>query len=98
MTTAGRELDGIREHYNMPRQLLPVAYWQDGYVDIVRPDVVLNKGSTTGDSVLAFIIDEPTIDIDYADQLEAAESRLTGSAAPTSAPRNPTDAGTRYPS
>jgi len=30
------ELPGYPEAHSMPRQKLPVAYWQNGYVDIVR--------------------------------------------------------------
>ena len=66
-------LDGIDEPYNLPRQALPLAYWQDGYIDISRPLVILEKKSTTGENILPFIIEEDTIDIDYPDEIEAAE-------------------------
>lgn len=35
-------LEGIEEPYNMPRQKLPLVYWQDGYVDITRPATILS--------------------------------------------------------
>ena len=66
----------LREPYNQPRQKLPLVYWQDGYIDITRPRVVLEKNSTTGDLILPFIIDEPAVDIDYPDALESAEAQL----------------------
>lgn len=69
-------LDTVAEPYNQPRQLLPVVYWQNGYVDITRPRVVLEMHSTTGHKILPFIIDEPAADIDYPDQIGNAEAQL----------------------
>jgi CMP-N,N'-diacetyllegionaminic acid synthase len=69
-------LPGIREPYNQPRQTLPLVYWQDGYIDITRPRVVLEKNSTTGDIILPFIIQEPAVDIDYPEALASAEAQL----------------------
>lgn len=67
---------GVDEPYNQPRQKLPLVYWQDGYVDITRPSVVLKKNSTTGDRILPFYIREPAVDVDYIDALDAAEAQL----------------------
>lgn len=69
-------LPEVREPYNQPRQKLPLVYWQDGYIDITRPQVILEMNSTTGEKILPFIIDEPAVDIDYPDELEAAEAQL----------------------
>jgi CMP-N,N'-diacetyllegionaminic acid synthase len=69
-------IPGMREPYNMPRQKLPPAYSQDGYIDITRPSIVLEKNSTTGDYVLPFIVDEPTIDIDTYDDIKNAIIQL----------------------
>lgn len=66
----------ISEPYNQPRQLLPLVYWQNGYVDITRPEVVLKLNSTTGNTILPFLIDEPAADVDYPDQLALAEAQL----------------------
>ncbi|MBU6176802.1 MAG: acylneuraminate cytidylyltransferase family protein [Bacteroidetes bacterium] len=63
-------LPDFREPYNQPRQCLPLVYWQDGYIDITRPSVILNKNSTTGDKILPFIIEEIATDIDYPDEIE----------------------------
>jgi CMP-N,N'-diacetyllegionaminic acid synthase len=75
-------LQGMREPYNSPRQLLPLAYWQDGYVDITRPSVVMKKNSTTGDEIIPFIIDEPCVEIDYEDEIAAAERLLSAQDTP----------------
>lgn len=66
----------IREPYNQPRQKLPLVYWQDGYIDITRPRVILEMNSTTGNIILPFFVDEPAIDIDYPEALEGAEAQL----------------------
>jgi N-acylneuraminate cytidylyltransferase len=71
-------VQGMPEPYNMPRQLLPMTYWQDGYVDITRPETVLDQHSTTGHCILPFIIDEDCIDIDYEENWKLAEQMLSG--------------------
>lgn len=69
-------LEGIRDAHSLARQMLPRAYWQNGYVDIVRPSTVLVKGSMVGDKVLPFVIDEPVCDVDYIDDIPVVESVL----------------------
>lgn len=69
-------LPGVREPHNQPRQLLPLVYWQDGYIDITRPKTIFEKNSTTGDVILPFLIEEPAVDIDYPEALESAEAQL----------------------
>jgi N-acylneuraminate cytidylyltransferase len=68
-------LDGLREAHSMPRQLLPTALWHNGYIDIIRPRAIL-AGSMTGERVLAFMMSEPTYDIDHREDLAAAERAL----------------------
>jgi N-acylneuraminate cytidylyltransferase len=70
-------LEGMAEPHNMPRQVLPMVYWQDCYVDITRPEVILEKGSTTGHLILPFLIDEETVDIDREDEVSVAERLLS---------------------
>ncbi|MBF0249323.1 MAG: acylneuraminate cytidylyltransferase family protein [Alphaproteobacteria bacterium] len=70
-------LEGESEPYNMPRQKLPPIFQQDGYIDITRPRVVFEMNSTTGRKILPFMIDEETVDIDYEEELMAAESMLS---------------------
>ena len=69
-------LPHIAEPYNQPRQELPLAYWQDGYIDITRPSVILEQNSTTGRVIMPFLIEEPAADVDYPDELEEAEAQL----------------------
>lgn len=70
------QLLGIAEPYNEPRQRLPLVYWQDGYIDITRPSVILEQNSTTGKLILPFIVEEPAADVDYPDELGRAEAQL----------------------
>lgn len=42
------------ERSNLPRQALPKTYFGQGYVDIVRPEII-EKGQTYGKKVYAFI-------------------------------------------
>lgn len=66
-----------REACNTPRQLLPRVYWQNGYIDVARPSVILASASMTGSRILSFIIEEPCVEIDYEEQLIAAERLMT---------------------
>ena len=56
------------EAYNMPRQILSVAYWQNGYVDIFKRSCVLQKNSMTGTKIYPYII-ESNLEIDYPSDL-----------------------------
>jgi len=49
-------LHGITEPYCMPRQSLPEILWQNGYVDIVRPHVILEFGMMCGYKILPFVV------------------------------------------
>ena len=82
-------LPGVVEPYCQPRQSLPEVFWQNGYVDIVRPRVVLNEGTMCGRTILPYVIDEPTFEIDYAEHIpavEAALARLDEGSTPLAAP------------
>jgi YrbI family 3-deoxy-D-manno-octulosonate 8-phosphate phosphatase len=69
--------DGIQEPYNKPRQELPLTYWQTGHLDVFRREVILEKGSMTGDVILPLIIDPRyTVDIDNPLDWERAEWNL----------------------
>jgi N-acylneuraminate cytidylyltransferase len=67
------ELAGFREAHSMPRQKLPAAYWQNGYVDIVRPRTVIELDSMVGNVVLPFVIEGRIHELDYPDQIPALE-------------------------
>ena len=49
---------GIKEAYNQPRQQLPDAYIQNGSVDVIRPHIILEHDSMTGQRIKAFVMDE----------------------------------------
>ena len=58
-------LEGVAEPYNAPRQALPPTFWQTGHIDVIRPQVILEKNSMSGDSILPYEIDTRyTVDID----------------------------------
>jgi CMP-N,N'-diacetyllegionaminic acid synthase len=84
------EVEGLRDAHSQPRQLLPEVWWQNGYVDVIRPRTILELESMSGERILPFVVDEPTVEIDYEDALERAEELLRGeSGKPSSAPRHP---------
>ena len=62
-------LPGVPEAHSVSRQSLPRAYWQNGYVDVIRRNTILEKSSMVGDVVLGIEIDEPVFDIDYPDDV-----------------------------
>jgi N-acylneuraminate cytidylyltransferase len=70
------ELPGYPEAHSMPRQKLPVAYWQNGYVDIVRPRTILELGSMTGSVILPFVVEGKIHELDYPEQIPELEAAV----------------------
>lgn len=70
------ELPGYPEAHSMPRQKLPTAYWQNGYIDIVRPRTILELESMTGRVVLPFVVEGKIHELDYVDQIPALEDAV----------------------
>ena len=70
------ELPAFPEAHSMPRQKLPVAYWQNGYVDIVRPRTIMELESMTGRVVMPFIVEGKIHELDYVDQIPALEEAV----------------------
>jgi N-acylneuraminate cytidylyltransferase len=67
-------VEGIPEAYNAPRQKLPLVYWQTGHVDAIRPHVIFEKQSMSGEIILSLIIDPRyTIDLDKPSDWSQAE-------------------------
>jgi len=64
-----------QEFFNLPRQDLPVVYWQIGYVDVIRSNVIFQR-RMSGDKILPFVIEEEFVDIDYEEDLVEAERLL----------------------
>jgi CMP-N,N'-diacetyllegionaminic acid synthase len=69
-------LEGISDCQSTPRQQLPLVYWQNGYVDVIRPRAILEKNSMWGDRALPFIVDEPLFELDYPENIPAIEEAL----------------------
>lgn len=57
------------EYYNLPRQRFSKAYLPNGYIDILKPNVILNTGLLHGNKILPYITDQ-TNDIDELDDFE----------------------------
>jgi N-acylneuraminate cytidylyltransferase len=72
------DVPGVDEPFSHPRQALPKVLWQNGYVDIIRPRVILDGGGMAGQRVLAFEMDEPILELDYPENIPAIESALRG--------------------
>ena len=65
---------GVDEPYNAPRQLLPPVYWQTGHIDAIRPSVILEKGSMSGNAIYPLLIDSRfTVDLDSLNDWIKAE-------------------------
>jgi len=60
------------EMYNMPRQILPAVYWQNGYVDVFWDRTVTKYNSITGRKVLAFETTGSNTNIDTLSDLRKA--------------------------
>lgn len=62
------------EPFNQPRQLLPPAFIQNGSVDIVRREVILDRNSMTGRKILGLLMDElDSINVDHEEDFLLAE-------------------------
>ena len=51
------------EYFNLPRQIFPIAYHPNGYIEIVRRKTLVNEGTLYGTRILGFITPF-TIEID----------------------------------
>ncbi|MBP9682262.1 MAG: acylneuraminate cytidylyltransferase family protein [Bacteriovorax sp.] len=62
------------EAYNMPRQLLPKVWRHSGYVDIIRPFVILEMNSMSGNKIMPLYFEKwRDVDIDSPLELKIAE-------------------------
>jgi len=57
------------EYYNLPRQDLPCTYHPNGYIDILKPKIFMNKNTLHGDKILSFIT-KSVIEIDNQENLD----------------------------
>ena len=68
--------EGVPDSQSLPRQQLPPVYWQNGYVDVIRPRAVLEKNSMWGDKAIPFVVNEPLFELDYPENIPAIELAL----------------------
>lgn len=69
-------LPDVAEPHCLPRQQLPDVFWQNGYIDVVRPRVILEDGMMAGRRILPFVMHEPVLELDYPDSIAAIEAAL----------------------
>lgn len=69
-------IEGMTDAQSQPRQRLPKVYWQNGYVDVIRPRAVLEHNSMWGQKVIPFIVNERLYEIDYPEDIQAVEDAL----------------------
>ncbi len=69
-------LPGVKDAHSKPRQELPEIWWQNGYVDVIRPRTVLELESMAGDRVLPFFVSERSPEIDHEEDLRLVEQLL----------------------
>jgi len=71
------------ELHNFPRQLLPPVYWQDGFIDLSYPcDFQTARCSLHKEKIGGILLDQSenlSIDLDYPEELELAESKIRSS-------------------
>lgn len=60
---------------NYPRQLFPIAYKPNGYVDILKVEYVLTNHDMYGNKILPFIT-EPVIEVDTMEDFKRLEFKL----------------------
>jgi CMP-N,N'-diacetyllegionaminic acid synthase len=68
--------EGIAEAHSAPRQSLPEVFWQNGYVDVVRPRVVLEMRMMAGHRILPFVMHEAVYELDYPESIPALEDAV----------------------
>ena len=59
--------NGQQDYTNLPRQIFPVTYRGNGYLDVVKKST-LESGMTFGSNILGYVT-QPNIDVDSFDQL-----------------------------
>jgi len=71
-----RQINEIKEPYNVGRQMLPQTYLHNGCYDIIKSSTIEN-GSCTGDNIMPFLMtEEDSIDIDTPIDLEKCKIKI----------------------
>jgi len=66
-------LPNCEEAWGMPRQSLPKVYQGDGYIDIIRPYVILELRLMRGPKTKAYLVPDFSIDIDDEKDFQIAQ-------------------------
>jgi CMP-N,N'-diacetyllegionaminic acid synthase len=74
-------IDGVTDCQSLPRQMLPQVFWQNGYVDVVRPRAVLEKQSMWGTRALPLVIEDTVFELDYVENIPDIEQAILRSEA-----------------
>lgn len=69
-------IPGQPDSPSQPRQSLPETYWQNGYVDVVRPRTLFELHSMTGRRVLPLLLDEEPLELDYPESIPRVEAAV----------------------
>ena len=69
------EYNGLKESFSLPRQAFESTYVQNGYVDIVRPSILINTDLLYGDKIKRWET-EIVPDIDAVSDYEFAKKLL----------------------
>lgn len=70
-------LEDIKEAYNMPRQQLPLLYYQNACIDVIRAKTIMKKNSMSGSCILGYEMKE-NYDIDTEEDFAKADKYLSG--------------------
>ncbi len=68
-------LTDIKEAYNIPRQKLPLIYYQNACIDVVKASVIMDKYSMSGDKILGYKMSH-NYDIDTEEEFLKAEQYI----------------------
>lgn len=72
-----KDVPGVDEPYNAPRQVLPTAYAHTGLIDVIRPRTILQGNSMSGKVILPVLHDPAySADLDTQDDWRRAEERI----------------------
>jgi len=73
------KVDGIKESFNMGRQYLPKTYLHNGYIDILKPEL-LEDEMISGERIYGYVMNkEDKYDIDTLEDWEKTEKYLKNS-------------------
>ena len=75
------DFNGNKNYTNLPRQTLPKAFQPNGYIDLVKPETLVNHEQTFGSKVFP-LITEYTLEIDTDYQLDMIRTRMRSGSPP----------------